>query len=212
MKPKVLIYDFDGVICDSVGLKTDAFVELYNKENESIQKLVREYHLANGGISRFEKIKYFETVLLGKVYSEEENVSLAQKFAEFVKEKVISSPFIIGVKEFLEKHSTDTLQYICTGTPEFEIKEIIERRGMAHLFKGLFGSPTTKSTIIQKIISETSCTKEDCLFFGDAITDYKAAYDTNVSFIGIKNDETIFPEGTFTIENFTDNKLKIFGL
>ena len=53
MKQKILIYDFDGVICDSVGLKTDAFVELYNTENESIQKLVREYHLANGGISRF---------------------------------------------------------------------------------------------------------------------------------------------------------------
>jgi beta-phosphoglucomutase-like phosphatase (HAD superfamily) len=123
MKPKVLIYDFDGVICDSVGLKTDAFVELYNTENESIQKLVREYHLANGGISRFEKIKHFETVLLGKVYSEDENVKLAQKFAELVKEKVISSPFIVGVKEFLEKHSTDTLQYICTGTPEFEIKD-----------------------------------------------------------------------------------------
>ena len=25
----------------------------------------------------------------------------------------------------------------------------------------------------------------------------------------VKNDETIFPEGTFTIENFTDNKLEI---
>lgn len=212
MKPKVLIYDFDGVICDSVGLKTDAFVELYGAENESIQKLVREYHLANGGISRFEKMKYFETVLLGKVYSEDENIRLAQKFADLVKEKVITSPFIPGVKEFLEKHSTDTLQYICTGTPEFEIKEIIERRGMNHFFKGLFGSPTIKSTIIQKIISEVGCTKEDCLFFGDALTDYKAAYDTNVRFIGIKNDETTFPEGTFTIENFIDNKLEIIGL
>ena len=137
---------------------------------------------------------------------------MAKKFAELVKEKVISSQFIVGVMEFLEKYSTDTLQYICTGTPEFEIKEIIERRGMGHLFKGLFGSPTIKSMIIQKIISEVGCNKEDCLFFGDALTDYKAAYDTNVGFIGIKNDETIFPEGTFTIENIRDNKLKIFGL
>jgi phosphoglycolate phosphatase-like HAD superfamily hydrolase len=212
MKPKVLIYDFDGVICDSVGLKTDAFVELYRTESESIQKLIREYHLANGGISRFEKIKYFETVLLGKLYSEEDNIKLGQIFAELVKEKVIRSPFVLGVKEFLEKHSTDTLQYICTGTPEFEIKEIIERRGIGYLFKGLFGSPTIKSTIIQNIISEVGCTKDDCLFFGDALTDYKAASDSNVRFIGIKNDETIFPEGTFTIENFTDNKLEIFEL
>ena len=212
MKPKVLIYDFDGVICDSVGLKTDAFVELYSTESESIKKLIREYHLANGGISRFEKIKYFETVLLGKLYSEEDNIKLAQNFAELVKEKVISSQFVLGVKEFLKKHSTDTLQYICTGTPEFEIKEIIARRGMGYLFNGLFGSPTIKSTIIQNIITEVGCAKDDCLFFGDALTDYKAAYDSNVRFIGIKNDETIFPEGTFTIENFADNKLEIFEL
>lgn len=212
MKPKVLIYDFDGVICDSVGLKTDAFVELYRNESESIQKLVKEYHLANGGISRFEKIKYFETELLGKLYSEAENIKLAQIFADLVKEKVISSPFILGAKEFLEKHSTDTFQYICTGTPEFEIKEIIERRGMEQFFDGTFGSPASKFIIIQNIISEVGCTKDDCLFFGDALTDYKAAYDSKVRFVGIKNDETDFPEGTFTIENFTDNKLEIFEL
>jgi len=212
MKPKVLIYDFDGVICDSVGLKTDAFVELYAMESESIQESVREYHLKNGGISRFEKIKYFETILLGKLYSEDENIKLAQNFAELVKEKVICSPFIVGVKEFLEKHSFDTLQYICTGTPEFEIKEIIERRGMEHLFKGLFGSPTIKSRIIKNIISEVGCKNDDCIFFGDALTDYKAAFDSNVKFIGIKNNSTIFPEGTITIENFTDNKLEIFEL
>jgi hypothetical protein len=49
---------------------------------------------------------------------------------------------------------------------------------MEQLFKGLFGSPTSIFTIIQNIISEVGCTKDDCLFFGDALTDYKAAYDS----------------------------------
>lgn len=212
MKPKVLIYDFDGVICDSVGIKTDAFVDLYRSENENIQKLVREYHVANGGISRYEKLKYFETVLLGKLFSEDDNNILALKFAELVKEKVINSPFILGVNEFLNKHSPDILQYICTGTPEFEIKEIIERRGMANLFNGIYGSPMNKSAIIQLIISEVGCTQDDCIFFGDALTDYNAANETKVRFVGVINDETNFPVGTFTIENFFDNKLHFFGL
>ena len=204
MKPKVLIYDFDGVICDSVGLKTDAFVELYNKENESIQKLVREYHLANGGISRFEKIKYFETVLLGKVYSEEENVSLAQKFAELVKEKVISSPFIVGVKEFLEKHSTDTLQYICTGTPEFEIKEILERKNISRYFNGIFGAPRSKIEIISEILNVTNTIPNECLYFGDSITDYQATVFYKMPFIGIENEYCEFPIGTYVIKDFID--------
>jgi phosphoglycolate phosphatase-like HAD superfamily hydrolase len=204
MKPKVLIYDFDGVICDSVGLKTDAFVELYDTENESIQKLVREYHLANGGISRFEKIKYFETVLLGKVYSEEENVNLAQKFAELVKEKVISSPFIPGVKEFLEKHSTRTLQYICTGTPEFEIKEILERKNISRYFNGIFGAPRSKIEIISEILNVTNTIPNECLYFGDSITDYQATVFYKMPFIGIENEYCEFPIGTYVIKDFID--------
>ncbi len=202
MNSKVLIYDFDGVICDSVGLKTDAFIELYSAEDESIQKLVREYHLANGGISRFEKIKYFETVLLGKVYSEEENIRLAQKFADLVKEKVITSPFIPGVKEFLEKHSTHTLQYICTGTPEFEIKEILSRRDIGRYFNGIFGAPKTKIEIISEILNITNIVPSECLYFGDSITDYQATVFYKIPFIGIENEHCEFPIGTNVIKDF----------
>ena len=212
MKPKILIYDFDGVICDSVGLKTDAFVELYSSENENIQKLVKVYHLTNGGISRFEKIKYFETVLLGKIYSEEENNKLAQKFAELVKEKVINSSFIIGVKKFLEKHSKNHLQFICTGTPEFEIKEITERMGISSFFKKIYGSPKSKKEIINKILADTRSSCDECIFFGDAISDYKAANSFNIPFIGVENNNTVFPVGTKIIKNFNDPKLKIYNL
>lgn len=204
MKQKVLIYDFDGVICDSVGLKTDAFVELYSAEDEKIQKSVREYHLANGGISRFEKIKYFETVLLGKVYSEEENIRLAQKFSYLVKEKVITSPFIPGVKEFLEKYSTHTLQYICTGTPDFEIKEILERKNISRYFNGVFGAPRSKIEIISEILNITNTVPNECLYFGDSITDYQAAVFYKMPFIGIANEHCEFPIGTYVIKDFKD--------
>ena len=45
MKQKILIYDFDGVVCDSVHIKTEAFVELYASYDENIQQAVRTYHL-----------------------------------------------------------------------------------------------------------------------------------------------------------------------
>ena len=52
---EVLIYDFDGVICDSVKIKTNAFIELYKNYSLKIQNQVKEYHILNSGISRFEK-------------------------------------------------------------------------------------------------------------------------------------------------------------
>lgn len=205
--PEVIIYDFDGVICDSVNVKTEAFVELYKNEGSEIQAQVREYHLLNGGISRFEKFRYFQSALLKKEVSENDINVLANKFAALVKEKVISSAYITGAYEFIKKNASKQ-QFICTGTPEIEILEIAERKGISHFFQHLYGSPKTKTEIIDMILIQTSVNKENCLFFGDAMTDYKAAKSCNIPFIGIKNSDTKFPLGTALIEDFNDPFIK----
>lgn len=207
MKKKIIIYDFDGVICHSVNLKTEAFIELYKNHSSHIQSLVRSYHLENGGISRFHKIRYFQTQLLGLPYSEYEVNELAKQFASIVKEKVIESPFINGVINFLEKHVRNSNQFICTGTPELEIKEIVIRKNINKYFSGIYGSPKTKIEIIKKILSDTSVQTDDCIFIGDALTDFNAAKVCNIPFIGMKNLDTVFPEKTFTINDFNDQKL-----
>jgi hypothetical protein len=54
----------------SVGFnqrKTNAFVELYKDYSSDIQNQVRHYHLMNGGISRFEKIRYFQEKLFIRI-------------------------------------------------------------------------------------------------------------------------------------------------
>lgn len=63
---KAIFWDFDGVIADSVNVKTDAFYELYLPYGKEVAEKVKEYHLANGGVSRFKKFEYWETELLGK--------------------------------------------------------------------------------------------------------------------------------------------------
>jgi len=205
--PEVIIYDFDGVICDSVNVKTEAFVELYKNEGAEIQAQVREYHLLNGGISRFEKFRYFQSALLKREVSENDIKFLADKFAALVKEKVIASAYIAGAYEFIKKNASKQ-QFICTGTPEIEILEIAKRKGISHFFQDLFGSPKTKIEIIDRIFTQTSVNKENCIFFGDAMTDYNAAKKCNISFIGINNSDTRFPEGTTLIEDFNDPLIK----
>ena len=86
MKQKILIYDFDGVICDSVHIKTEAFVELYASYDIEIQQAVKDHHLKHGGISRFEKFNYFESELLGNTITEKRIEELAQSFTLLVKE------------------------------------------------------------------------------------------------------------------------------
>jgi HAD superfamily hydrolase (TIGR01549 family) len=212
MKPKLIIYDFDGVICDSVNVKTWAFAELYKSYGKEIQDQVVRYHLEHGGISRFEKIRYFQGTLLQSPVSEEKIQEIAGDFAYMVKEKVIASMYINGAKEFIQQHADKLPQFICTGTPEVEIIEILERRNLTSFFKGIFGSPKSKIQIIHQILTESEQKAEECIFVGDAMTDYKAAKECGMPFVGLKSNDTVFPEGTFVIEDFTDKKLETFLL
>jgi len=209
INPEVIIYDFDGVICDSVNVKTEAFVELYKSYGPEIQAQVKEYHLLNGGISRFEKFRYFQSVLLKKKVSENEIIELSDQFTALVKEKVIASDYIKGAYEFIKKNAFKK-QFICTGTPETEILEISDRKGISSFFQQLYGSPKTKTEIINIILKHTKVNRDTCIFFGDAMTDYIAAQICEIPFIGIENPETTFPSGTTIIRDFEDSVINLY--
>ena len=56
---KYIFWDFDGVIKESVNIKNEAFKKLFADQSKSIIKRISYHHLANGGMSRFEKIPIY---------------------------------------------------------------------------------------------------------------------------------------------------------
>ena len=90
-KLKNIIFDFDGVILDSLDVKTQAFVSLYESYGSDIADKVKSYHLNNGGVSRYEKIKFWHKNYLNIELSEDELSKLANKFSNLVIDKVLLS-------------------------------------------------------------------------------------------------------------------------
>ncbi len=204
---RAIIYDFDGVVCDSVNVKTEAFAEMYKPYGDHIVRQVVNYHLLNGGVSRLEKFKYFHDKFLGIEIDQAKVHQMAEQFASLVMHKVIISEFIPGSFEFIKSRSENYLQFICTGTPESEILEILRQRNLSSFFNGIYGSPEKKAGIIKRIASEFNLSSEEMIFFGDSMTDYDAALEMGVDFLGIINEHTVFPNGTKLIENFQNKKL-----
>ena len=101
---KTIIFDFDGVILESLDVKTEAFKKLYQPYGLSISTKVVENHLVNGGISRYEKIKFYHKQFLGKDLDDEKVQKIAQKFSEIVLDKIIKVSFVDGAKYFIEKN------------------------------------------------------------------------------------------------------------
>ena len=98
-KIKNIFFDFDGVIAESVSAKTDAFREMYAPYGEEIANQVVEYHINHGGVSRFEKFKFWEKKFFNKDISEERVDELAKQFSNLVLNKVIVSDEVPGVGE-----------------------------------------------------------------------------------------------------------------
>jgi phosphoglycolate phosphatase-like HAD superfamily hydrolase len=184
---KGIIFDFDGVIADSVQVKTDAFASLYEEYGDNIVTKVIEHHEANGGMSRFEKIKLYHGFYLNKAITNEEIEELANQFSKLVMRKVINSPYVPGVFKYIQKCYEKYNLFISTGTPTNEMKQILIDRGIAEYFIEIHGSPEKKSAHITKIMSKYNYHPDELIFYGDANTDINAANQASIPFILIKN-------------------------
>ena len=61
---KTILWDFDGVILDSMATRDWGFKEIFKDFTEAQVSRLLEYHRINGGLSRYVKIRYFyETIL-----------------------------------------------------------------------------------------------------------------------------------------------------
>ena len=182
----VLVFDFDGVLADSVEIKTWAFGELYKEYGDNVVDKIITYHAKNGGVSRFEKFKHFHTVFLDQPISQVIINTLNAKFSNLVMTAVINSVEIPGATEFLKYYcNSNRIAFINSATPSQEIKEIVSKRGMDGFFDGVYGSANSKVDNIKYILSKFNVTPEDMVFFGDSSVDFEAAKIVGCYFVGI---------------------------
>lgn len=179
-----IVFDFDGVLVESVDVKTKAFAELYKPYGDEVVSQVMAYHLAHGGVSRFEKFRYFHTQLLNQPLSKSEEERLGDTFSALVEDAVVASPWVAGAKEFLDAYGCQVPLFVASGTPEGELVRIVNRRKITQCFRGVYGAPTKKGEILLAILAGGKYRAERLLMIGDAMTDYEGALLANASFLG----------------------------
>lgn len=179
---KNIFFDFDGVILDSVDCKTQAFEAMYSKYGREIANQVKSYHLENGGVSRFEKFKYWHKKHLGIKITKEQLAFLSEEFSAQVVDKVVSSNEIDGSIDFIMKNYKNYKFWIITGTPTTEMKQIADKIGITPYFLGIHGSPEKKNHWVDHLLKTFQLNPNETLFLGDAMTDYEAALSGNLHF------------------------------
>ena len=179
---RALLFDFDGVILESADIKTEAFRELFRGYPEKIEAITN-YHLFNGGLSRYVKLRYIYNRILGMELSGEKEVGLARDFSGIVVEKVLAAPFVDGARKFLDEMAGRYRAFIVSGTPTEELDVIIRARGLSGFFEEVHGSPAAKVDLINDILRRHGFGREEAVYVGDAESDRIAAEKTKIAFI-----------------------------
>ena len=207
---KALLFDFDGVILESAGIKTAAYRKLFEEKYPDKVEDFMEYHAVNVGISRYVKIQYFYEKILGIKLSDKKKEELINKFSQIVFNEILNAPFVKGMAEFLAENYKKFPLFVVTGTPDEEINSIIKKRKLNFYFKEIHGSPKEKKDIIFDILSRYKWNPEEVVFFGDAESDLRAAEETGVIFVARLNDNSKALESCkYKIRDF--KKFKIEG-
>ena len=196
---QAVFFDFDGVIADSVQVKTSAFATMFATYGKQVAQQVVAYHLANGGMPRFEKFIYYYKELLGMDIDQATLEQKGKEFSAMVMDGVITAELIPGALASLQQlQQLHIPAFVVSGTPHEEMETIINKKGLAPYFLEVHGSPRTKTLIVNEIISRQGFQPGQCLFIGDALADQTAAVNTGTAFLAIKRSESTvnFPDGT----------------
>jgi phosphoglycolate phosphatase-like HAD superfamily hydrolase len=185
---KTILWDFDGVILDSMKIKGDGFLELFNGYDKKYLDKLEIFHYANGGVSRFEKIKYFYKNILSQDISEEKIITLADKFAEIIKLKLINEDNLIcETVEFIKCNYKKYNFHIVSGAEHNELNNLCDNFQLSQYFKSIDGSPTKKDILVANILEKYGYKKDETILIGDAITDYNASVKNGIKFYGYNN-------------------------
>ena len=178
-----LFFDFDGVVVESAAIKTRAFTALYPDASLVQLGKVKQHHLENTGISRYQKFEWIEKNVFGASLSEIRARQLGERFSQLVFDAIVKAPLVPGALDLLVDAQGKIPIYLISGTPQSELDLIVDRMNMRHFFNQIFGSPSIKAEIIRKMLIENSADAEFSCFIGDGPTDYEAALATSVRFI-----------------------------
>lgn len=179
---RLVFWDFDGVIKESLEVKSAAFERLFLPWGAEVAARVRTHHERHGGMSRFLKVPLY-LQWAGLRPTPELVVEYSTRFGDAVRQAVIEAPWVPGVEAYLRHARNGRLFVLVTATPQEEIEAIVEALDLGGCFDQIWGAPTPKADAVAHVLRTEVLPPESCVMVGDSGADYDAALTTAVPFV-----------------------------
>lgn len=178
---RTIVFDCDGVVLNSNKIKTRAFLKSALVYGEEKARLLVDYHIKNGGVSRYKKFEWFLKEIAFS-YTENNLESLLSTYADEVSKELLECEIADGLFSLREKLFHQKW-LIVSGGDQTELRQVFKERKIDHLFdSGIFGSPETKDLILTNETEKKNIIFP-ALFVGDSKYDYLAASKMEIDFL-----------------------------
>ena len=199
----VLVLDFDGVLVDSNAIKRQAYFEIFAAV-PGASSLVEGALRANPFGTRYDVIG---TVLrlqasgpsMAGAPPSAAVAHYAERYNEICEGQAAICREMPEATACLRRLAARYPLYVNSATPEDSLRRVVARRGWSNLFRGVFGSPTTKADNLRRIMRETGTPPGNVLFVGDRDGDQRAARQCGCRFIGMAGPDADFTQAATTV-------------
>lgn len=184
MRFDAIIFDFDGTLVDSAGVKYDSFFKLF-PATEDHRAIVKDVLKRDPDGSRHAVIPRMVDAMRkrGLDLSGDGHVS---RYGEIVEAGVSAAPECPGAGDLLARLHGHAKLYIASNTPQEAVRHQAELRGWSRHFDGIFGYPSRKTDVVRNILKAEGIKPDRLAFVGDGISDEEAARDNGCVFIKIR--------------------------
>ena len=186
---KNILWDFDGVIIDSLAIRDYGFREIFKEfDKQSVDKLI-QYHNYNGGLSRFHKIEYFFNEILKQNITQDEILQYANKFTTIMRQSLSDKKYLINdTVNFIKNNYKKYNFHIVSGSEHNELNFLCQKLDLSQYFISINGSPTPKNQLIKNLLESYNYNINQTILIGDSINDYEAASVNKIDFYGFNNE------------------------
>ena len=185
---KHILFDFDGVILDSMPIRDAGFAKLFESYAPAHVDRLLKYHKKNGGLSRYVKIRHFFNEILNENISDYQVQTWADRFSAIVKEQLCDRSLLIKPTiDFIRSNFNWFDFHIVSGSDENELREICKAIDIKQFFRSINGSPTPKNDLVCAIIDNFGYERTKTAIVGDSTNDYEAAENNGIRFFGFNN-------------------------
>lgn len=185
---RCVIFDFDGTLVDSNRIKRQSFFDVAADFEDGARRMESLLARDDAG-DRYWVFECFADGLTPGV----DGRTLADRYTRRCEKKIVGAAEMQGVSAALKRLKAAGIKlFVNSATPVGPLEKIIELRGMAGWFDGIYGAPESKVENIETIMSRCGFAQTEIAMVGDGEADHLAAKQVGCQFVAVRNPQNNF--------------------